>query len=123
MATEPKILIVEDEKPMSRALELKFSHSGFITAVAGDGEEALAKILNDKFDIVLLDLILPRLDGFGVLEALQKKGVKVKVVVTSNLGQEEDKKRAESLGASAYYVKSNTPISTLVENIKKLVGV
>ena len=115
-----RLLIVEDEKPMARALELKFTHSGFSPTVAGDGEAALQALESGKFDVILLDLILPKMDGFTVLEWLHKKASKTPVIVTSNLGQEEDKERAKALGAKGYFVKSNTPISQLVEEVKKI---
>ena len=105
---------------MARALELKFSHSGFATTPAFNGEEALAKIEAETFDLILLDLILPKMDGFEVLEALKKKGVKTPVIVTSNLGQDEDKQRAAAFGVKGYFVKSNTAISKLVDEVTKL---
>ncbi len=121
MAGTFKILVVEDERPMARALELKLTNSGFTVSLASDGEEAINKIEHEKFNVILLDLILPKVDGFVVLEALKKKGIKIPVIVTSNLGQDEDKARAKELGAQGYFVKSNTSISQLVEEVKKVV--
>lgn len=115
-----KILVVEDEKPMAKALTLKLNHAGFEAKAAFNGEEALEELEKDQYDLMLLDLIMPRMDGFSVLEKLKEKGTKTKIVVTSNLGQEEDFNRAKELGASDYFVKSDTSLSEIVEFVKKM---
>src|SRR3989344_3357403 len=117
MTALKKILIVDDEKPMARALELKLQHSGFETKVVNQGAEALDSLEKDKIDLVLLDLMMPTPDGFQVLESLQKKKNTVPIIVTSNLSQLEDEKRALALGAEHYFVKSNTPLSKNIERI------
>ena len=113
-----RILIVEDERPIARALELKLDNSGFDAEIAADGNLALARINAEKFDLVLLDLVMPNLDGFGFLAELKQKNMHVPVIVTSNLSQEEDINRAKDLGAVDYYVKANTPLSTIVDKPK-----
>lgn len=118
-----KILIVDDEKPMARALELKLQHSGFETRVAYLGAEALDVLEKEKFSLILLDLMMPSPDGFAVLETLQKKKNTIPVIVTSNLSQLEDEKRARALGAESYFVKSNTPLSMIIEHVKKILKV
>ena len=116
--TGKKILIVEDERPLAHALELKFTHEGYDVTIATDGAEAL-KIANaGSFVMILLDLIMPNLDGFGFLEKMKKK---TPVIVLSNLGQDEDKERAKSLGAAGYFVKSNTPITEIIAKVKSLI--
>ncbi len=120
-ATGKKILIVEDERPVARALELKLHFCGFETKVASDGEEALKLATAEDFDLILLDLILPKMNGFEFLETLKKKGKHPPVIVTSNLGQEEDEKKARELGAKGYFVKSNTPLSELVQHVQEVV--
>lgn len=118
-----KILIVEDEKPMARALELKLTHSGFEVKSAPNGEEALKILEQETFDLILLDLVMPKMDGFKVLEELSARGIKSKVIVTSNLSQQEDIKRAKALGAQDYFIKSNTPIANIVEYVNKALHV
>lgn len=118
-----KILVAEDEKPMAKAMELKLSHSGFDVKTVFNGEEVLAIIEQEKFDLIFLDLIMPKLDGFHVLEELKKKNSTVPIVVLSNLGQEEDIRRAKELGAKDYFVKSDTPIADIVVYTKKALGV
>ena len=114
-----KILIAEDERPMLRALELKLSHEGFEVVTATNGNEALEKIEADQFDLILLDLVMPEVDGFAVLEDLRQHRVMTPVFVLSNLSQGQDEKRALDLGASQFFVKSNTPIASIVESINK----
>ena len=115
---QKRILIIEDEKPMARALELKISHAGFEAHSVSNGEEGLALLEKEKFDRVLLDLIMPKLNGFGVLEEMKKRGIKTPAMVQTNLAQEEDEKRAKALGAKEFFIKSNTPIAEIVEQIK-----
>lgn len=113
-----RILIVEDERPLAHALELKFSHEGYETITASNGQEGLDKANTEKFDIILLDLIMPQLDGFEFMEQLKHK---TPVIILSNLGQDEDKERAKELGAIGYYVKSNTPITEIIKTVKSTV--
>ena len=109
-----KILVVEDELPLAHALKLKFSLYGFEVDTATNGKEGLEMALNNKYDAILLDLIMPHMDGFTFLEELKSKKVKTPILVLSNLGQAEDKERAKQLGAVNYYVKSNTPIAEII---------
>ncbi len=115
-----RILIIEDEKPLAHALELKLSHEGFDIVATGSGEEALTLLAKDHFDLVLTDLIIPGVDGFKVLETIQEKKMKIPVIVMTNLNQEEDRKRASDLGATSFFVKSNSPISLIVETVKNI---
>lgn len=115
-----RILIVEDERPLAHALELKFQHEGFDTHICLDGEEALKEAAEGNYNVILLDLIMPRMDGFTFLQEMKNRGVKTPTVVLSNLGQEEDKARAQSLGAVGYYVKSNTPIMEIIKQVQSL---
>ena len=118
-----KILVAEDEKPMSKALELKLTGSGYDVFVAQDGKEALDALASKEegpFDVLLLDLVMPVKDGFEVLDALKKKKNKVPVIVLSNLGQEEDEGRVRELGAKEYFIKSNTSLAEIVTAIGNL---
>jgi len=117
-----RILIVEDERPLAHALELKFHHEGFETHIAMDGEEALKEAGSGAYDVILLDLIMPRMDGFTFMQEMKGKGVQIPTIVLSNLGQDEDKVRAKELGAVAYYVKSNTPIMEIVKQVQTILS-
>lgn len=111
------ILICEDEQAISKAMQLKLTKAGFEVEQAFNGQEALDKLKDKKYDLVLLDLLMPKVDGFSVLEELKRQGSKQKIIVTSNLSQDEDKKRAEELGAVGYLVKADTSISKIVEYV------
>ena len=114
-----RILIAEDERAIASALDLKLKHEGFETKVVFNGIDAVELIKEEKFDLLILDLIMPQLDGFGVLESLKEKGVKMPIIVASNLSQAEDINKAKDLGASDFFVKSDTPVAEIVEKIKK----
>jgi DNA-binding response OmpR family regulator len=112
-----KVLIVEDEKPLARALDLKLKSSGFETTVAYNGEEALSVLKDKTYDLMLIDIMMPKRDGFSVLEELKKQGNKTPAFVMSNLSQEEDIKHAKSDGVKEYIVKSDTPLAEIVAKV------
>lgn len=117
-----RILIVEDERPLAHALELKLGHEGFETEVALSGVEGLQKALASDFHCILLDLIMPEMDGFAFLQELKaKKKAMNPVIVLSNLGQEEDKAKAKAFGITDYFVKANTPIVDIVRRVKEVI--
>ncbi len=114
-----KILIAEDDKFLVSAYKLKFEKEGEEVEVAFDGQEALEKLKSFKPDVVLLDLMMPKMDGFEVLEKLNKEGtMSVPIIVASNLGQAEDVERAKKLGAIDYVVKSDIALDDLVAKVK-----
>ncbi len=120
MAEEKRILIAEDEKPMAKALQMKLNNSGYTAEVAHNGEEALRMIREGGWSLVLLDLIMPKLDGFGVLKQLKEDNIALPpILVSSNLSQAEDFQKARDLGATGYYVKSNTSLAAILELIAK----
>ena len=93
------------------------------TLYASDGNEALALFETHKPSIVLLDLMLPTMDGFAVLESIRKREDELKnvpVVVVSNLGQESDKERATTLGANEYLVKAEVSVEEIVSHLEAL---
>jgi len=116
-----KILVVEDEKPLLHALELKLRHEGFIVTTAADGQICLDLIAKQRFDVLLLDLVMPIVDGFQVLQKLQDAPNKPSTIfVLSNLSQTEDEQRVRTLGAQKLFIKSDTALSVIVDEIKKL---
>lgn len=116
------ILIAEDEKPMARALQLKLEGIGYTVTVVGDGETAMKTLDGGGIDLVLLDLVMPKADGFTVLEHQQKKKDKTPIIVSTNLSQPEDETRVRELGAVDFFVKSDTPIAEVVKHIEKALG-
>lgn len=117
-----KILIVEDEAVLAKVLQEKLEKSSHEVAIAFDGEVALSLARSFNPDAIVLDLLLPKKDGLEVLEMLKADDElkTIPVVVVSNLGEDSDIKRALSLGAADYYVKSEHPINEIVEKIKNV---
>ena len=116
------ILIVEDDEVILRALYLSFHEGEFTIATATDGETALTMTERLKPDLVLLDLVLPKKSGFDYLAEMKAipEFAHTPVIVLSNLGKEENKKKAMDLGALDYFVKSDTDLSVLVQKAKKV---
>jgi DNA-binding response OmpR family regulator len=115
-----KILIAEDEKALAHALELKLSREGYEIKTALNGEEALKILASETFDLLILDLIMPKIDGYGVLIELKKRNIPLKIIVASNLSQPEDIKKARELGADDYIIKSNVQLSEIVKKVKQI---
>lgn len=108
---------------MAHALELKLTHEQFNPSAVFDGASAVEALGKEKFDIVLLDLMMPQMDGFEVLRQLKEKKLHAgPVMVMTNLSQPEDEKKARELGASDFLVKSNTPMSEIVDRVKRAVS-
>lgn len=120
MDKKNKILIIEDERPMAHALELKLTKLGFDTRAVSNGEDAIVILKNEAFTLILLDLVMPKMDGFEVLEYLKERKIEVPVIVLSNLSQVEDERRARALGAKEFFIKSNTPIAFIIERVAQL---
>ena len=116
-----KVLVVEDDKFLQRIIVMKLSGDDFGAVGASDGEEALRLMLADKPDLVILDLILPRMNGFEVLSEMRtnQRLKDVPVIVLSNLGQDEDISRVKQMGAIDYMTKSNVSIHEVVQKIKE----
>jgi DNA-binding response OmpR family regulator len=118
-----KILVVEDEKLIAKPLAKRMQLFGFEVKNAFDGEEALAMLGKEKFDLVLLDLMMPKVDGFDVLTAMKAKGDATPVIVATNLNEEKDISRVMSFGVANYYVKSDTALDEIIERIKITLGI
>jgi len=113
------VLIVEDERPLAHALELKLQFEGFDVTVHNNGKDGLDAALTGAYDMLLLDLMMPVMDGFQVLRELEKMPKRPPVFVLSNLSQHEDEDRVLEAGAKRYFIKSDTPLSTIVDAIKQ----
>lgn len=116
------ILIVEDDEILLRALYLLFHAGEFTIASATDGDTALKMTERIKPDVVLLDLLLPKMNGFDYLKAMKADPAikNTPVIVLSNLGDKESIDKAKGLGAMDYFIKSDTDLTTLDEKVKKL---
>ncbi|KKU14412.1 hypothetical protein A3A20_01355 [Candidatus Wolfebacteria bacterium RIFCSPLOWO2_01_FULL_45_19] len=114
------ILLVEDDVFLSSLLKTRLQKENFTVIHAPDGEEALKFLRDQKPDLVLLDIILPKKSGFEVLEAIRSDPQlsQSQIVIISNLGQESDIQTGKELGAIEYFVKAKTSIDELVVRIK-----
>ena len=115
-----KILIVEDEEALRKVLQEKLERDGFETFAAKDGIEGWDMAKSQNPDIILLDLILPKRNGFDVLGMLKQDPElqNIPVFVLSNLAEDENLKKALRMGAEDYFVKSQHPINEIVEKVK-----
>ncbi len=116
-----RILVIEDDKFIASLLVGVLEKEGFEVDLALDGEDGLRKLEAELPDIILLDLILPGINGFEVLEKLKKGDAtrKIPVIIISNLGSEEEIQRGLNLGAAAYLVKANILPEDLIKKIKE----
>lgn len=116
-----KILLIEDDKMISGMYKTKFEQEGFFVITAPDGTNGLDMAIKEKPDLILLDVIIPQIDGFSVLQELKLgSGTKtIPVVMLTNLGTTEDKEKAARFGATDYLVKSENTPTQISDHIKK----
>lgn len=114
-----KILIVEDDVAMSKALSFKLASEGFAIKTLFNGENVVPRLKDERFDLVLLDLIMPKMDGWQVFTRVRVEHLDTPIMVISNLSDELDIKRARELGAKRYFVKANITLAQIVEEIKR----
>lgn len=121
MPTQKKILIIEDEIILSDLLAKKLKGLNFEVAQAFDGEEGLKKIKEFKPDLLLLDIVMPKLDGFQLMRKLKESGLlPIPIIIISNSGQKVELDKARELGASDFIIKAEINPEEVVEKINKL---
>ena len=124
MPNDSKILIIEDDHFLSMLMKARLEKEGFQVTQAFDGEEALNILKKDRPSLIILDLIMPKISGFEVLETISvdPQFAKVPVIVLSNLGQESDIQKVKALGAVLHLTKVRTTIDDIVKGVKSLVA-
>ncbi len=117
-----KILVVEDDKFLRELITQKLSREGYDVKEAVDGEEGVIKVKEEKPDIILLDLILPGIDGFEVLAKIKEdpEVENIPVVILSNLGQRDDVERGLKLGAVDFLIKAHFTPGEIIEKVEKI---
>lgn len=117
-----KVLLVEDDKMILDMYTLKFFQEGYKVVQAENGKDGIDVAKKEKPDVILLDIILPQMDGFAVLKKLKSDGVTktIPVVLLTNLGQDGDVKKGLELGAIDYLIKANYTPTQVVEKVKSL---
>ena len=121
--TKKKILIVDDEAPLSKVLKDKFESTGFEVLTAKNGEEGLMKAVTQKPDLILLDIVMPRLDGMTMLKKLREDewGKGVEVILLTNLSDNDKVRQALKNNVYDYLIKSNWKLEDLVIKVKEKV--
>lgn len=119
-----KILLVEDDDALASVYTTRFQAEGFDTKRVPNGEEALAAAIAYRPDIILLDVMMPKVSGFDVLDILRNtpETSNVKVVMLTALSQDSDRERAQELGVDDYLVKSQVVIADVVDRVKNHLG-
>jgi len=117
-----KILIIEDDKFLRDLISQKLLKEGFEISQAADGEEGIKKIKEEASDLILLDLILPGIDGFEVLSQMKsdQKVSSTPVIILSNLGQKEDIEKGMQLGANDFLIKAHFTPGEIIDKIKNI---
>lgn len=118
-----KILLVEDDQILAKLYQAKFQKEGFETDLAFDGQEGIDHLKTFKPDLIILDLIMPRVDGFSFLRRINEdpdlNSQNIPILVLSNLGQESDIKKAIDIGAKDFFIKADISLSQMVEKVRK----
>ena len=123
--TSAHVLIVEDDTFLSNIYKTKFEMEGFKVTAALDGEAGWSEIKKKKPDIILLDILLPKMDGFTILQKL-KADAEIKdipVILLTNLGQKDDVEKGLNLGAVDYLIKAHFKPSETVDKVKKVLSI
>jgi CheY-like chemotaxis protein len=122
VGAQKKILWVEDDKLIGTILSKKLTDSGFSLVHAKNGEEALESLKTTIPDGIVLDLVLPGMSGFDILQQIKKDGMlaKVPVMILSNLSKQSDMERAKSLGAQKFLVKASVSLDEIVKEVRGL---
>jgi len=120
-----QILLIEDDPFLIDIYTTKLRESDFSVEVISDGEKAVEKLAQKDFDLVILDIVLPQMDGWEILERARKqrselKGKDLKIIILSNLGQKEEVEKGLRLGAVRYLIKAHYTPSEVVDEIKKV---
>jgi DNA-binding response OmpR family regulator len=125
MDTKKRILLVEDDENLSAVYRSRLEMEGFEIREVSDGELALAAAVEFKPDLILLDVMMPKISGFDVLDILRNtpETANIRIIMLTALSQPKDKERAEVMGVDEYLVKSQVVIGDVVDRVKHHLGV
>ncbi len=123
MVKKKFIFIIEDEQTLSRSLRDKLEREGYRVETAIDGKLGLASVKREKPDLLILDIILPGLNGLEVLKGLKSdsRSKHIPVLLVSNVDDEKQQREAQRLGAANYLLKSNVTLAKIIEEIQKYI--
>ena len=116
-----KILIIEDEEILLELIQKRLIQEGYQVVVAKDGQEGLEKLRQEKIDLILLDIIMPKMGGFEVIEEINKdKKLKgIPIIIISNSGQPVELSRAKELGVVDWLIKTDFDPAEVIDKVKK----
>ena len=117
-----RILVVEDEATLQKALNDVLTQEGYNVLSALDGASGLDLALKEKPDLILLDIILPKMDGFEVLKKLKEKDSQIPIIILTNLSDINDIQKALDLGATTYLVKADFHLSDVLKKVKETIS-
>lgn len=119
-----KILLVEDDEVLASVYRARLEMEGFEVEEVHDGEKALSVAINFRPNLILLDVMMPKINGFDVLDILKNtpETMNVRIIMLTALSQESDRDRAEKLGVDDYLVKSQVVIADVIERVKHHLG-
>jgi DNA-binding response OmpR family regulator len=119
-----KILLVEDDVNLREIYSARFAAESYQVITASDGEEALATAVRERPDLIVLDVMMPKISGFDVLDILRStpETKDTKVIMMTALSQDSDRQRGESLGANKYLIKSQVTLEDVVNAVKEQLG-
>lgn len=122
--SKKKILLVEDDQALSTVYKMRLDLEGFDVKQVFDGEQALATAVEYRPDLILLDVMMPKISGFEVLDILKNtpETMNMKIIMLTALSQQKDQDRAKDMGVDDYLVKSQVVISDVVERVKHHLG-
>jgi two-component system chemotaxis response regulator CheY len=124
MMTNPRILLAEDDRFLRRAVEVALTKRGFDVIVAADGQQALESVRAHKPTLVLLDLLMPRMTGMEVLNAIREDADaevrNTRVLILSNSSKELEMHTAQTLGVAGYWIKANLSLQELGDRVAEL---
>jgi CheY-like chemotaxis protein len=120
----PKVLLVEDDNNLREIFQMRLQAEGYVTVTAADGEEGLVVAMKEKPDLVIADVMMPKLSGFEMVESLRAAAETkdIKVIMMTALGQAEDQARGEKLGVVKYLVKSQVTLEDFARVVKEALG-
>ncbi len=122
--SNPKILLVEDDEALAQMYTMRLQAEGFTVEHVANGEDALSTAVKFHPDLILLDVMMPKISGFDVLDILRNtpETANMRIIMLTALSQPKDKERAEQLGVDDYLVKSQVVIADVIERIKHHLG-
>jgi len=117
-----KILVVEDDIKLNFILSEALKQEGFSVLSARDGQEGLNILKKEKINLIVLDILMPKMNGIEMVRAMKKESLKVPIIFLSNLSNIESISDAENEIAADYFLKSDTPIDKIIEIVKKKIS-